>query len=369
MAGQVQAYADPYGNDAYDGQAEDDLNKLGNMPSRRLKDPVSCSDYVQTEGLGQEYSCDPSPFHERDADIAAAALAAANAARDAATAVTNMRAMLMKRAHDFHVAALAAAEDDDMSAHHGTPQAVRASVEHSRATMGRDLPIGDISTLLSPEAAALAGAITQSNQQRRLDAEAQESAVLASELGIDQGSDSSAGDDVDDDESSGGSELTSGDEGFIAPGDGADEATPMQDDEVSPPATIRTGRMRIRACIDGTPQSGQFSESRISSMPSLSGALTDDSSANDEMDSGLSDDATDLEVDREASKAALRLTAMLGDDIKGGSDPRHSGHFTFKDYYVVLDVTEGDQMLNRYFHGAESTWRYSSHAIVRGFVG
>jgi hypothetical protein len=46
------------------------------------------------------------------------------------------------------------------------------------------LPIGDISTLLSPEAAAFAGAITLSNQQRRLDAEVKESATLASEMGI-----------------------------------------------------------------------------------------------------------------------------------------------------------------------------------------
>jgi hypothetical protein len=65
------SYTDPYGDDAYDGQAEDILNKLGNMPTRCLKDPLSCSDYVHTEHLGQEYSCDPSPFHERDVDIAA----------------------------------------------------------------------------------------------------------------------------------------------------------------------------------------------------------------------------------------------------------------------------------------------------------
>jgi hypothetical protein len=125
--------------------------------------------------------------------------------------------MLIKRAHDLHLAALAAAEDDDFGAHHGTPQAVKASVDHIRATRGRDLPIGDISTLLSPEAAALAGATTLSNQQRRLDAEVNESATLASEMGINQGSDSPAGDDVDDDESSSDGEPSSGDEGLLAP--------------------------------------------------------------------------------------------------------------------------------------------------------
>jgi hypothetical protein len=134
-------------------EAEDILDTLNtpifqDRPSSCLKDdPVSCSDCVQTDHLGQEYSCDPSPFHERDVDIAAAALAAAQAAHSAATAVNSMRLMLIKRAHDFHLAALAAAEDDDFDAHHGTPQAVKASVGHIRATRGRDLPICDNSTL------------------------------------------------------------------------------------------------------------------------------------------------------------------------------------------------------------------------------
>jgi hypothetical protein len=34
--------------------------------------------------------------------------------------------------HDYHLAALAAAEDDDFDAHHGTPQAVKASVDRGR---------------------------------------------------------------------------------------------------------------------------------------------------------------------------------------------------------------------------------------------
>jgi hypothetical protein len=72
-------------------------------------------------------------------------------------------------------------------------------------------------------------------------------------MGIDQGSDSSAGDDVDDDESSSDGGPSSGDEGFLAPGDGVDDATPMKDDEQSPPATIRTGRMRTRTVISGDP--------------------------------------------------------------------------------------------------------------------
>jgi hypothetical protein len=78
---------------------------------------VLARDHVQTDHLGQGYSCDPSPFAECDVDIAAAALAAAQAAHSAATAVNNMRLMLIKRAHDFHLAALAAAEDDDFDAH------------------------------------------------------------------------------------------------------------------------------------------------------------------------------------------------------------------------------------------------------------
>jgi hypothetical protein len=149
MASSVLDYADPY---AYDLQTEDILNKLDHIkvaikaprsddvltfiaaeaedildtlntpifqdrPLSCLKDPVSCSDHAQTDHLGQEYSCDPSPFAERDVDIAAAALAAAQAVHSAATAVNNMRLMLIKRAHDFHLAALAAAEDDDFDAH------------------------------------------------------------------------------------------------------------------------------------------------------------------------------------------------------------------------------------------------------------
>ena len=36
---------------------------------------------------------------------------------------------------------------------------------------------------------------------------------------------------------------------------------------------------------------------------------------------------------------------------------------------MVLDLATGDQLLEPYFHGAESRWRYSSHSLVRGFEG
>jgi hypothetical protein len=74
-------------------------------------------------------------------------------------------------------------------------------------------------------------------------------------------------------------------------------------------------------------------------------------------------------VDPDAAVAALELAVLLEDPIKGGIDPRHGGHFSFKEHYVVLDLATGDQLLDHYFHGAESRWRYSSHSLVRGFEG
>jgi hypothetical protein len=87
------------------------------------------------------------------------------------------------------------------------------------------------------------------------------------------------------------------------------------------------------------------------------------------MTSAQSDDATDPEVDPDAAVAAVELAVLLADPIKGGIDPRHGGHFSFKEHYVVLDLATGDQLLDHYFHGAESRWRYSTHSLVRGFEG
>jgi hypothetical protein len=58
-------------------------------------------------------------------------------------------------------------------------------------------------------------------------------------------------------------------------------------------------------------------------------------------------------VDPDAAVAALELAALLEDPIKGGTDPRHGGHFSFKEHYVVLDLATGDQMLDHYFHMPE----------------
>jgi hypothetical protein len=71
-------------------------------------------------------------------------------------------------------------------------------------------------------------------------------------MGINQGSGSSAGDDVDDDESSSDGGPSSGDDGFLASGEGADEATPMKDDErcwllrvIAPAKAAASGDSRV----------------------------------------------------------------------------------------------------------------------------
>ena len=119
-----------------------------------------------------------------------------------------------------------------------TPQAVTDSVAHIRATKGRNLPTGDIPTLLDAEVAAIAGDITAGNEEMRLDAEAKAALALAAELGVNQQSGSSDGHSVGHSGSEEDSELSNNEDDFLAPGDGVQDATPMLIDEKSPPATV-----------------------------------------------------------------------------------------------------------------------------------
>jgi hypothetical protein len=169
--------------------------------------------------------------------------------------------------------------------------AMQDSVAHIRATKGQYLQVSDIESLCDDEVAAMAGSITISNMQYRQHAEIAAAAALGAELGVGPQSDSSEGDSVDQSESAGSSKESGSDEEFIASGEGADDATPMQEDELSPPATILSARTR------GSNRTEQANTVRVLTMPPKS----DGSSSNgDEMEDDASDEVTDLDVDPRA---------------------------------------------------------------------
>ena len=319
--------------------------------STRRQDP-----HVHAQGLGKQWSSDPSPYSHKA--VLEAARIAALAASAASAAVADMRKMLQGQAHALHLAAMAAS--DVTTTMERTPQAITDSVAHIRATKGRNLPVGDIPTLLDAEAAAMAGAITVGNERVRLDAETSAAAALAAELNVDQHSDSSDGLSVGQSGSEGDSELSSSEDDFLAPGEGDQDATPMLSAEKSPPPTVMSARTRSHTNL------GRTDPVRVLNMPPKS----DESSGNDD-DGGdaSSEDVTDPESDPLAVLALQQLTLLLQDEDGGGTDPRHGGHFSTHECYVILDATEGDQLWKCYFHGAESTWRYSSHSVIRGFRG
>jgi hypothetical protein len=217
------------------------------------------------------------------------------------------RKVLEDQAHALHMAALREAKAN-LECHSTMTCAMLASVAHIRATKGQYLQTSDIESLCGDEVAAMAGSITISNMQYRQQAETAAAAALGAELGVGPQSDSSEGDSVDQSESAGSSKESGSDEDFLAPGEGADDATPMQEDELSPPATILSARTR------GSSRTEQANTVRALNMPPKS----DESSSSDgEMEDGASDEVTGLDVDPVRHQDRC---PRAGTDRRAGSD-------------------------------------------------
>jgi hypothetical protein len=86
--------------------------------------------YVKKEGLGKEYSSDPSPYSHMES--LEATRIAAQAAAAASMVLADLREVLQRQSHELHIAALHACAVTTTMEH--TPQAVTDSVAHIRAT-------------------------------------------------------------------------------------------------------------------------------------------------------------------------------------------------------------------------------------------
>jgi hypothetical protein len=166
----------------------------------------------------------------------------------------------------------------------------------------------------------MAGVITVSNAKYRLDAETSAASTLAAELDVNQHSGLSDGHTVGQSGSEEDIELSNSENGFLAPGEGAQGA--------------------IRYTGDESPE--------------------DD----DEGGGASSGDVTGLESGPLPLLALYQLSSLLQDKDRGGTDPRHGGHFSNYEVYAILGATNGDEMWRYYFHGAESAWGYHSHSVI-----